>query len=308
MTPFGPSARRTGALLPIAVAAAGLAFLAGGPAGPAPGAAGDRYRAGEDAVERRALAAGEVRAVRARGLDHAAAVGLPTGPRVAAARLEDRFAGHVLDEVVVTDESGRRQALVRMRGDGRVVAAVRIGWLARGARTLDEGAAAARAGTHARALGLAVDGPPALTRDVDGGWRASWGRAVGGIPVLGDGATVTLFADGTFHAAAERERPLAGAPTAPLDQATAEERARRHIEAILGPADASLARLVGLRLAWVAPNDTFDGAAPDAPDPVLRLAWVAAARTSGPLAERLRALELYVDAGDGALLGGDLLR
>jgi hypothetical protein len=55
-------------------------------------------------------------------------------------------------------------------------------------------------------------------------------------------------------------------------------------------------------------NDTFGAAAPDAPDPVLRLAWVTRAWTSPEQADQLRALELYLDAGDGRLLGGDVLR
>jgi hypothetical protein len=65
--------------------------------------------------------------------------------------------------------------------------------------------------------------------------------------------------------------------------------------------------LAAARLAWVAPNDTFDAARPDAPEPLRRLAWVVRAAASGPAAERLRGLELDIDAGTGLLLGGDAL-
>jgi hypothetical protein len=58
----------------------------------------------------------------------------------------------------------------------------------------------------------------------------------------------------------------------------------------------------------VAPNDTFEPTRPDAPAEVRRLAWVVSVRTSGPLAEALRGLEVSIDAGDGSLLGGDVLR
>jgi hypothetical protein len=58
----------------------------------------------------------------------------------------------------------------------------------------------------------------------------------------------------------------------------------------------------------MAPNDTFDAARPDAPAEIRRLAWVISVRTSGRLADSLRGLEVSIDAGDGSLLGGDVLR
>jgi len=308
MTALRLNARRAGVVMPVALAVAGMAFLAGGPAGPEAGAAGDRYRAGEPAVESRALPADDVATVQARGLAHARALGLPTGSRARAARLVDRFEGRALDEVVIRDGAGTRLAIVRMRPGGRLVVAVRLGWQARAGAAIDAGRAAAHAAAAARAAGLAVGGPPMVARDVDGGWRATWGRTVDGIAVLGDGASVTLFADGTLHAVAERQRALAPEPAVVLRHDTAEQLAREQLTMLLGEVDAEQATIVGLDLAWVAPNDTFDSAAPDAPDPVLRLAWVARARTLGALVERLRALELYLDAGDGTLLGGDLLR
>ena len=61
-------------------------------------------------------------------------------------------------------------------------------------------------------------------------------------------------------------------------------------------------------LGWIAPNDAFEPTAPDAPDATLRLAWVVEARTQGDLSDGLRAVKLFLDAGSGALLGGDVLR
>jgi hypothetical protein len=65
--------------------------------------------------------------------------------------------------------------------------------------------------------------------------------------------------------------------------------------------------LVATEQAWVAPNDTWDSARPDAPEPILRLAWVVRYEAHGPLAERIRLVEFWIDAGDGRLLGGDLV-
>jgi hypothetical protein len=65
--------------------------------------------------------------------------------------------------------------------------------------------------------------------------------------------------------------------------------------------------VVSTELAWVAPNDTFGGARADAPAAVLRLAWAVRYDTQGALAERVRSIEVWVDAGDGHLLGGDVV-
>jgi hypothetical protein len=308
MTFHQSRARRAGAVLSLALALAGLGLLAGSPGGPAPGAAVDRYRAGEPALERRALPVEAAEKARARGLQHLAALELPAGPGIRAEQVLDRFAGQTVDELTVSDAAGRRLAILRIRGDGRLANAVRLGWRPAAGTAIDAGRAAARTEALARAAGLRTTGRPAMARDADGGWRASWGRTVDGVPVIGDGATVTIFGDGTFHAAAQRERDLAPAPATILDRAIAERLVAERLVALLGADHAGRARLEDLRLAWVAPNDTFDPAAPDAPDPVLRLAWVALVRTSGPLADYLRALQLYLDAGDGALIGGDLLR
>jgi hypothetical protein len=257
MSLFRSRAGRARAILALALAAAGVAVIAGSPDGPPPGAAGNRYQAGQRALERVALEPAEATAVRARGLDLAAALGLPTGPRARPGRIVDRFAGQVLDEVVVVDAEGRRLAMVRMQPDGRLASATSIGWRARPGRSIAAARAEARATAAARAANLAVDARrPAMTRDVDGGWRASWARSVAGVPAPGDGVIVTLFADGTLHAVAARERPLADAPASTITREAAMRLVGERLAVLLGAAAAD-ARIEPVRLAWVAPNDTF---------------------------------------------------
>jgi hypothetical protein len=299
--------RRGRILAPLALALAGAAVLVGGPAGPAPGGAADRYRAGEPVTARTEVPAADASAVRARGLAHARALGLPAGAAARLARVDDRFSGTVLDEVVTTDPRGRRLGIVRMDREGRLAMAVRLGWRAPASHPIGATEARTRGAAVAAAAGIAGPGDPAVVPAADGGWRSAWQRFVDGVPVLGDGSTVTLFGDGTFHAAAHRERPLAAAPASTLTAAAAERIATKRLAGLLGAA-AGQAQLERARLARVAPNDTFDADRPDAPDAVLRLAWVVEVRTVAPLADRLRALELYLDAGDGTLLGGDLLQ
>ena len=65
---------------------------------------------------------------------------------------------------------------------------------------------------------------------------------------------------------------------------------------------------MGAELAWVAPNDLFAKAGADAPGATLRLAWLVTVEASGSLADQWRRLEIHLDAGDGSLLGGDILR
>ena len=60
-------------------------------------------------------------------------------------------------------------------------------------------------------------------------------------------------------------------------------------------------------LAWIAGNDAFGGSRADAPSETLRLAWVVRFDASGPLTERVRSVEIWIDAGDGSLLGGDVV-
>ncbi len=308
MNPVRFRSRRAGMVLPLVAGAATAVLLIGGPGGPPAGAADDRFQAGERATTRTPVAAGEEAQVQARGLAQARTLGVPTGMRVETTRVADRFAGTVSDEVATFDERGQRLGLVRMDLNGRLAAAVRFGWPDASARKVSGPAAIVRATALAGGVGLAIAGTPEVATDVDGGWRVTWPRFVGGVAVPGDGVAVTLFADGTFHAAARQERALAPAPLVTISRGTAERLAGDRLAALLGPTDSGSSRIVKARLAWIAPNDTFDGRGPDAPDTVLRLAWIVEARTSGPLAERLRALELYLDASDGSLLGGDLLR
>ncbi len=301
---------RAGRTVSVASAVLGVlavALLLGGPSGTSSGSAADRYQAGQPAIIRSLLPPSDEQRARARALGLARALGIPLGRAARVEHIVDRFAGTAVDEVVTSDVRARRLGIVRIRPDGRLAMAVRLGWHDAGGPTIDAAHAAAAARTLAAAAGVATTGEPVVRPGTDGGWRVAWPRLAAGIPVAGDGSEVTLFADGTLHGVATRERALATAPATVIDRAAAETIAGRRLATLLGRSS-SAADLVGIHLAWVAPNDTFAPGAPDAPDPVLRLAWVAEVRASAPLADTLRALELYLDAGSGALLGGDLLR
>jgi hypothetical protein len=63
----------------------------------------------------------------------------------------------------------------------------------------------------------------------------------------------------------------------------------------------------GMNLEWVGPNAAFDPAKVAAGDEPYRLAWVANVQPSGSIADVVRLITLYVDAGDGTVIGGDVV-
>jgi len=301
--------RRRGARLATALVVAGAAIAIGLPGGTPPGDAADRYVAGGPVAERSPVGADRSAAVLAAARTFRSRLGLPEPAATRAERVTDRFAGTTYDEVTGTDVAGRALHLQRLDDRGRLVAAVAFGWQATGGRPLaDARAAGARGGRLAVDLGFAVAGSPdVLKLPDDAGWTVAWPRIVDGVPIPGDGVRIDLWADGRMHAVVRSERDLAPRPAAVLAEAAARERAASELADLFGDAMESV-RLAALGLAWVPPNDAFEPAAPDAPGATLRLAWVAEARTVGALADSLRAVKLYLDAGTGELIGGDVLR
>jgi hypothetical protein len=156
-----------------------------------------------------------------------------------------------------------------------------------------------------RVTGVRANGEPAM-RALASGWSAHWPRTVDGVPVLGDGIRVLLWPDGSFHGLTVAERPLAAAPGRRIAAGEARQIAEATAAGRYG-ANAEDLRVASAKLAWLAPNDAWNAGAPDAPAPTLRLAWVVTLTAGGPLADRLRGLQVWVDAGDGSVVGGDVM-
>ncbi len=301
--------RRRAVRLVAAVAVAGTAMALGFPGGTSPLDAANPFVAGGPVTERVPVAADQATPA----LAHAAAVrsrlGLPAPAASRVERVVDRFDGTTYDEVTDTDRTGRTIQLHRFDARGRLVGAVAFGWQASGGAPIPNAVAArARGNRLATDLGLDAAGAPDVRQGPDdSGWTLTWPRVVEGVPVMGDGVRVDLWPDGRMHAIVRTERPLAARPATTLDEATARTRATATIGTIFG-SRASQVNIATLGLGWVAPNSAFDPTGPDAPGATLRLAWVVEARTSGQLADGLRAVKLYLNAGTGTLIGGDVLR
>jgi len=294
-----PLTRRRLALAGLATA--GLLSIGG-----SAGQAADPFVAGGRSTRPLPAATDELARARARAQAVAAALGLP-GVTQRVQRLDDAFDHRTYDEVTSIDTAGREVAITRLGLDGSVAMAVSLGWHPTGGRALDGPAAASRALGFARAAGLAPAGQPTIRASAGaGGWSISWSRTVDGAVVRGDEVRLALWPDGALHGLTRTERPLAAPPAHVLDTEAARSAAGAIVSARFGGSSGEL-RIAAAERVWVAPNDAFGGARLDAPAATLRLAWAVRYQSQGALAERIRAVEVWVDAGDGHLLGGDVM-
>ncbi len=297
--------RRSGALILVLLAA--LVVLVTGLVRPAD--ASDPYVAGSDATRVTRLATALAQPITERAVRHETLLGVSGAAQRTVDRVVDRRGHRTYDEVTDLDGRGRPIAILRYGLDGRVIAATRLGWQPGTGRALGAGPdAIVVADRLARSLGVTPDGQAAADRRGANGWSVRWGRVVAGIPVPGDGLRVQLWPDGSFHGIASSEHPLAPPPTTTIAASAAEATVASLLDRWIPASGRRNAQVVGSAQAWIAPNDTFAPARPDAPAEVRRLAWVVSVRTSGALAGSIRGLEVSIDAGDGTLLGGDVLR
>jgi hypothetical protein len=289
--------------LPFVAALAGLSLIAVG----VPRSQGaDPFVAGGRSTRPVVLPPSQADLAKAHGRRLAAALGLP-GVVQRAERLDDRFDHRTYDEVTSVDSAGRDVAIARFETDGKVAMAVALGWHPGHGQPIDGTGAVTRAHGTADAAGIAVVGEPTISSSAgSGGWSVAWPRIVDGAPVRGDGVRIALWPDGSFHGLTRLERPLASRPDHPLSAGTARKAAEAWAAVRYGSSATGL-RVVTVDRAWIAPNDTFAVDRADAPAETLRLAWVVAFEARGALAERVRSVEVWLDAGDGAVLGGDLV-
>jgi len=302
-------ARHRSARMAAAIAVAATAIALGVPSGTSPGEAADRFVAGGPVTDRTPVTPDRAASTLALAAASRSRLGLPEPATQSVERVVDRFSGTTYDEVTASDSAGQTLHLERFDAAGRLIGAVAFGWQATGGTPVANAAAArARGNRLAADLGLGASGTPDVRQGPDNtGWTLTWPRVVDGVPVMGDGVRVDLWPDGRMHAVVRTERSLAARPSVTLDEATARDRATATLATMFGSHSGQV-RISTLGLGWVAPNNAFDPNGPDAPAATLHLAWVVEARTSGELADALRAVKLYLDAGTGTLLGGDVLR
>jgi hypothetical protein len=234
-------------------------------------------------------------------------LGLQVPARRTVARLVGGASGQTVDEVTDLDPVGKPVAISRFDTSGHLVSSVRLGYAPTIGVALSAPAAIARAKMVLASVGIPAGGSPAASSRATGGWLVRWMRLVGSVPVPGDGVSVQLAVDGSFHGLVRSDHPLAPAATATIDQARVRNLVAARLDGWLSANLRDQASVSTMGLAWVAPNDTFGDPLPAGPEGTLRLAWLVRITTTGTLADQVAGLELAFDAGDGTPLGGDIL-
>jgi hypothetical protein len=235
------------------------------------------------------------------------ALGFPVGARHTIKHVRDGFEHAEYDEVSEVDAAGRLTSVTQFDAQGQLRAAVRLDSGPRAGVNVTREVAIRSAQRSAVAAGLAVDTPGAADVDeANGGWTISWARQQDGVPVRGDETRIHLWSDGRIQSLARVTHDLASPP----DRRIGSDQARQVASATVDQWFAgrnSGHTIQGMDLEWVEPNGAFDPARiTDSPQPY-RLAWVANVKPTGVAATYVWLMTLYVDAGDGSIIGGDVV-
>jgi hypothetical protein len=213
-----------------------------------------------------------------------------------------------LDEVDEVDGSGRVLCSTRFDKEGRLRFAVRLDMPANSGAAVSKAEAVRSAKAAAKAVGFVVREPGRATQDPSNeGWVVSWDRYVDGVRARPDGTEVHLVADGRIESVLDVTHVLAPPPGARLSAGAAASLVESYLDQNVRAVLRGDFHVEAPILEWVAPNGAFDPSQPSDPQPTLRLAWVVNVRTTGTTAESVYLITYFVDAGDGGLLGGDVV-
>ena len=241
---------------------------------------------------------------------HAATVrdglGFPAGANRSGKHVKDALQKSEYDEVDELDNAGRQISIAQFDTAGDLVAAVRLdipsGFMVKATR---DGASKAAERALAK-VSLAAVGQAQVEDDpVAGGWNVHWDRVQDGFAVRGDETRVRVWQDGRIQSVAHVEHKLASAPVTQLTR-DAGQRAVWQLDKWFAGRGFGYA-IQGMNLEWVGPNTAFDPAKVGATGEPYRLAWVANVQPSGSISDVVRLITLYVDAGDGTVIGGDVV-
>jgi hypothetical protein len=233
--------------------------------------------------------------------------GFPVGVKKVGRHVHDASQNSDYDEVSEVGSNGQPLALTQFDGSGRLTTAVRFDAIA-SPKVRTTGDAATKAAQRGLALsGLTVMGQARTDSNaVDGGWDVQWARAAEGTTVRGDETRVHLWADGRIQTVARVEHQLAPAPTRRLSQPDARVIVDRQLDQWSGKGGVRYT-VTDMALEWVGPNAAFDASKLNAAPTPYRLSWVVNVKPSAEAADYIRLITLYVDAGDGSVIGGDVV-
>jgi len=235
------------------------------------------------------------------------AFGFPAGQRRSGRHVHDGFQNSDYDEVSDVDSAGNTVSMTQFDTDGSLVSAVRFD--APPALVANSSSDAA---TRAAERGLAASGMQALGQarpkenSVAGGWDVHWDRVENGLTVRGDETSVHVWQDGRIQSVARVEHKLAAEPAHKLGQGEAHQAADRQVSIWFSGRNTGYS-MEEMGIQWVGPNAAFDPSKVGAEGEPYRMAWVVNVKPSGSVADYVRLITLYVDAGDGTIIGGDVV-
>ena len=274
--------------------------------GPAPGGA-DSMQVGGRGIEATVITADDHPQVFASADKARDGLGFPVGVSKVGRHVHDTDQKVDYDEVSEMSATGQPLALTQFDGAGRLKTAVRFDMIGTGGSRISGDAAAKAADRSLKSSGLAVSGQARTdATGSDGGWDIHWDRVQDGLSVRGDEVRVHVWPDGRIQTIGRTEHELAAAPTTRLSQADARSVATAQLNRWSGSGKTAYA-IAGMSTEWVGPNAAFDATKlDDAPAPY-RLSWVINVKPTGTAADYVRLITLYVDAGDGSIIGGDVV-
>jgi hypothetical protein len=302
-------------LVAVAVVVVGLVVTAdrmtAASSGISDGARGDSAiegsRVGQPVVTETVLNADDSPDVFTRAASARDAFGFPVGAKRAGKHVHDDIQKIDYDQVDEVDGAGKPLAQTQFDSSGRLVSAVRFDMPpASSARmTLESASKAALRGVSAS--GLAPTGQSRTDPNpVLGGWDVHWDRTQDGYAVRGDETRVHVWPDGRIQSVARVVHDLAPAPARRLAVDDANRVVSGQFDRWFAGHSSAYA-ISESKVEWIAPNAAFDAAKLTAAPSAYRLAWVVNVKPSGAAADYLTLVTLYVDAGDGTILGGDVV-
>jgi hypothetical protein len=254
------------------------------------------------------LSAASAQGLLARAANVRDALGFPSGTGRSAVHVTDHALGGDYDAVEETGRDGIMLAEFRFSTSGRLQHAVRLDSTGATDRRLSRARASSIARIGLAALGLAPAGAEVAEADaIQGGWQVHWSRGQRGVAVRGDETRVQVRADGSIGAVAWVEHDLAVEPVRRLTGTAASAVVRSAAAGWFAETESGF-RLGTPALEWVEPNGLFDGAVAMSGAGPYRLAWVVDVRPTGPAAMSLTLISVFVDAGDGSVIGGDVVQ
>jgi hypothetical protein len=235
------------------------------------------------------------------------ALGMPGGVDTKAVHVKDGTRRLEYDEVMDVDAAGDAITLTQLDSSGRVLLAVRFDMPKKPQTPVGRQGALERASAGLSSAGIGVAGSPVVDETASwGGWDVSWPRTTGGVVVRGDEVRVHVRDDGQIGSVGQVVHDLAAAPSVKLTRTQARSVATKQVQAWSARSGAQFT-IGEMSMQWTGANAAFEASKIGAAEQPYRLCWVVNVTPEGAAAAYASLVVLYIDAGNGTVIGGDVV-